>query len=202
MRLRHFAGAVAAMLFVTAACESDRPTAPNEGTDGVTFEIDGVQHSASGTMASGDIETVLKSEFAVANPDSLEGFAVVSYQPGPNGGDMFVIQGPRQTGTFECSLHSGPCHGRFIADITFSGESLTGTYYHIATGTLTVTEVGPNRLKATFNAKFARHDGSDEGAFTVQNGSIDVPSAPDSVTDGSCSCLLSRIGLGNHACRG
>jgi hypothetical protein len=187
-----------------AGCDDGSTTEPgSETTPGVRLEAGGgIAYSAQGNPSSSDI---LGSEFAVARADSVGGFAVVSFAPTSadrTKGNLFVLQARRQTGTMACADHTvdTPCHGRYIMGVR-NGESVTfEKYYSIKEGTLTVTTLGPNRLKATFSGVLETA-GPNPERITVTNGTIDVPYSAEQVTDGTIKCLVSLTGAASGSCR-
>jgi hypothetical protein len=146
--------------------------------------------------------TILNSEFAVARPDSVGGFAIISFEPmGTGVGNLFVLQAPRQTGTYECKLFAGPCHGRLIIGVRDGNTTSVERYFHVSEGSLTVTEIGPTRLKGTFRLTLEATDEEPDNRIEIENGTIDVPYIESQVTDGALQCLLSLVGVGQGSCR-
>jgi hypothetical protein len=199
---------VALAAAMTTACDSDT-TGPDPQSEGVSFTVGSIgQHTARGTphVAGGD---VLNSEFAIARADSVDGFALISFDPtGNDVGNLFVLQAPRsgtpdQDGslTFACGL-GHPCHGRFVVGVK-AGNTLTADrWFEISEGTVRLTQVGPDRLKGTFSVTFQALDDQPGGTITVENGTIDVPYSADQVTDGALECLLAIVGVRPGTCRG
>ena len=176
--------------------------------DGVSFQLNGQAYALSGSPARGAGE-LLDASFTIARADSVGGFAVIGYErTGDNVGNLIVLQAPREVKTFNCTASTVPCHqspgewhGRYITGVQSLGTANALRYFHLASGTLTVTQVGPARLRATFNAVFRASDGKPNDTLTVENGSIDVPYVSDQVTDGSLQCLLSLVGVIAGECR-
>jgi hypothetical protein len=190
------------VVLVTAGCGSDA-TGPGESRAGIDFGIDGVgAHTAVGNPQPDASGTILNSEFAVARPDSVGGFAIISFEPTGTGvGNLFVLQAPRQTGTYECTLFAGPCHGRLIIGVRDGNTISVDRYFHVISGSLTVTEIGPARLKGTFRLTLEANDDEPDDRIEIENGTIHVPFIESQVTDGALQCLLSLVGIGQGTCR-
>jgi len=197
------------LVVVGLGCAEGEIGGPGEGEgDGVSFRLNGQAYALSGSPAR-DPGQLLNASFAVARADSVGGFAVIGYErTGDNVGNLIVLQAPREVKTFTCSPGSLPCHqvaaewhGRYITGVQSLSTATALRYFHLASGTLTVTQVGPGRLRATFSAVFHATDGKPNDTLTVENGSIDVPYVSDQVTDGSLQCLLSLVGVIAGKCR-
>jgi hypothetical protein len=172
---------LAAAILAAAACDGGGIADPPPSDGALTFQLRGQSYALSGSP-SGDPTKILDATFAVAHADSLTGFAVIGYQrTGENEGNLIVFQAPREVATFTCSEQGLPCdmrgdgewHGRYIVGVRNLGTAGAQRYYHLVSGTLSVSSVGPDRLRATFTAVFR----SDEPAetLTIEAGSIDVP---------------------------
>ena len=196
---------IAATAALLGACASDEPAGPGaEFDEGVHFaQTSGVAHSASGSP-SGSNGSLLNAEFAVAREDSVGGIVIMSYDASAGGaGNLLVLQAPRQATTFECAIHGTECHGRVISLITTEDGSIgAARYYHLSSGNLTMTEVGPERLRGTFAGTFTANDDEAPASFTAE-ATINVPYiaySPDDPFGGSYACLLAMIGVGNTTC--
>jgi hypothetical protein len=188
-----------ATLTLTASCSDDDGTGP-AGGDGIRFDTEAASYSASGTPMW-DIEGgVLTTEFAVAHADSVGGFSVIGYDPtGVGVGSLFVIQAPREATTFTCSEAGEPCHGRLITGVGDLSTVTWDAFFTISEGSLTIHELGPDRLRAGFSATLVELSAND--TIRITNGTIDVPYFDDEVTVGALECLLSLVGLINGTCR-
>jgi hypothetical protein len=185
-----------------AVCESTSEPPGTQLDPGVAFTANGgSRYSASGTPQS---QVPLSGEFAVGQPDSVGGFAIVSLEVTQTGshGNLFVMQAnPRQTGTFECGEPGqSACHGRYIVGVRDGATSNYDRWFTLVEGTLTITQFGPDRVKGTFTGTFEANDNQPNPSFNVQDGAIDVPYVNDEVTSGAVGCLLSLIGVGNGSC--
>jgi hypothetical protein len=198
---------VAGLLGVGLACAEGEVSGPDE-EEGVSFQLDGQSYALSGDPAR-DPGQLLNASFAVARADSVGGFAVIGYQrTGDNVGNLIVLQAPREVKTFTCTDNPVPCHqtggewhGRYITGVQSLSTATALRYFHLVSGTLTVTQVGPDRLRATFSGVFRADDGKPNHTLTVENGTIDVPYVSDQATDGSLQCLLSLVGVLAGECR-
>jgi hypothetical protein len=186
------------------ACDQST-TGPVDQPEGLTFgSSSSSAHSAKGQPAVNNDGSILDSEFAVSRADSVGGFALVSFDPSsddPSHGNLFVLQAPRQTGTMACGdvTDAAPCHGRYIMGIR-DGQTITyDKWYAIKEGSLTVTQIGPDRLKGTFDAILRTEDGEE---ITVEDGTIDVPYSASQVTDGALRCLIGLAQGSSENCRG
>jgi hypothetical protein len=191
----------AALLAAVVACGDGEISAGPDGAD-LSFQLDGRSYALSGTPAS-DPGQLLDAPFAVARADSVGGFAVIGYhRTGDDVGNLIVLQAAREVKTFTCTDETTPCdvggaewHGRYITGVQNLSTASALRYFHLTSGTLTVTQIGPDRLRGTFSAVFRAADGGPDGTLTVENGNIDVPYVTDEVTDGSLQCLLSLVGV-------
>ena len=180
-----------------AGCGADDATAPGSSDASITYTLNGTRYRLSGSLSSS-----LTEPFVVARADSVGGFVVVGYETGGKGkGDLLVLQGPRQTGGLQCAVAGTPCHGRMITGITGSNTSSFDRFFAITSGTVNVTAIGPERLRAHFSVTLQANDSLANGTLVIQDGSIDVPYLADPQTDGSLECLLSRVGVGSGSCR-
>lgn len=186
---------------VVVACDSGiDPPLPRAGVD---FALSsGGSHSAAGAPATSGDGSILHHEFAVAKADSVGGFAVLSFDPSandPNQGNLFVLQAPRQTGTIACAEFGAPCHGRYITGVRDGQTIGFDKWFTVTEGRITVTMLGPDRLRGMFSIVLEAEDGEQ---IVVQNGTIDVPYSADPVTDGALRCLIGLSGAGSGGCRG
>lgn len=183
-----------------AGCEST--SAPPDSNPGISFTAEGgTRYAASGIPQGGG---PLSSEFAVAQPDSVGGFSVVSLEVTQSGskGNLFVLQArPRGTGTFQCTEdgHTG-CHGRYIVGVHGGTTATYDRWFTLVQGVLTITQLGPDRVRGTFTGTFEANDDQPGGSFDVQDGEIDVPYVDNEVTSGAVGCLLSLVGIGQGSC--
>lgn len=195
--------AAATTALFAAACQGDS-TGPGPGPDpGVHFTGGSATYAATGSPAVQADGSVLNQQFAVARPDSVGGFAVISFDPtGDDVGNLFVLQAPRSTGTVACGFLGGePCRGSYIVGVRNGSTATAERRFYITAGSVTVTQVGPDRLRGTFSVTFEAQDGLPDPSFTVEDGTIDVPWVDDEVTDGALGCLLSLVGIGQGSCR-
>ena len=200
--MRSKASIVLAALLIAAACDNDT-TGPDNVGEGVNFGIGGTgAHSAVGNPHAGPPGTILNTEFAVARPDSVGGFAIISFEPtGTGEGNLFVLQAPRQIGTYECTLDVGPCRGRLFLGVRDGNTTSVERFFHVIAGSLTVTEIGPSRVKGNFRLTLEATDNKPDDRIVIENGTVDVPYIDSQVTDGALQCLLSLVGVGQGNCR-
>ena len=185
-----------------AACQSETTGPDSQTPDGISFSSTaGPSFSAEGTLTASSSAVVLADEFAVARADSLGGVVLVGYdQDASGGGNLFIIQAPKATGTYTCSS-SASCHGRYITNVTVTGNtSDADRRFEITSGTLVVASVSSGRLEGTFSGTLESDDGAPAASFTVSNATIAVPFLAAGVTDGSLACLLSKVGIGGGSC--
>ena len=194
MRLSHL------LLLVTVTACSDSATSPVDNNDNeLTFTASGLQpFEANGTQ---DPNNVLAGSFAIAFADSLQGLVAIGYSPTDSAGDVLILQFPRQSGTYACGL-AAPCHGRLLAGVRLfqHPDGYTGwttqRHFEIQSGTVTAAQVGPTRLRGTFNATLLPSDGG--AAIQINDGKIDVdynstPPGPGQSMRG-VECLLRLSG--------
>ena len=201
--LKHIAHALS-ILLLTAACDDASSTGPVDSGAGVLFTSGSIAYGASGNPSVGGDGSILNDEFAVARADSVGGFAVISYDPTSTDqktGNLFVLQAPRSTGTMQCGDNFGqqPCHGRYIVGITDGATTSFQKWYDIKQGSITVTAIGPDRLKASFSVVLGTQTGE---SIIVENGTIDVPYTAAALTDGALRCLIGLTGGESGNCRG
>jgi hypothetical protein len=194
-----------AAVVAVAACDGSRIADPPATEAGLAFELGGQSHVMSGTP-SGDPTQILNATFAAAHADSLDGLAVIGYErTGENEGNLVVLQAPRAAGTYTCPEGPLPCdmrsagaewHGRYIIGVRNLSTTGAQRYYHLVAGTLVVSSIGPDRLRATFTAVLRPQDDPAD-AITISSGSIDVPyvSSPD-----AAALLQCLIGSGGSTC--
>jgi hypothetical protein len=173
---------------------------PDGGAEGIHFRDGaGVAWDAAGTPSAGG--DLLDTPFAVARADSVGGIVLIGFDPRGDVGDLFVLQAPRSAGTFACADGGAPCHGRFITGVTIESTAAFDRYYSVVSGSLMLTQIGPDRMRGTFDLKLA--DGSSPGdTLVVDAGVVDVPYVSDEVTNGALRCLLSLVGIGTGSCDG
>lgn len=200
--MRSKAVIVLGAMLIAAACGNET-AGPDETRTGVDFGIDGVGgHSAVGNPQQHASGTILNNEFAVARPDSVGGFAIISFEPtGQSEGNLFILQAPRETGTYECREFALPCHGRLFLGVRDGNTTSAERFFQVTDGSLTVTQIGPDRVKGMFQLTLEASDGLPDSRIVVENGTIDVPFVDSQVTDGSLQCLLSLVGVGQGTCR-
>jgi hypothetical protein len=185
------------------ACQAGTATDPEGAPQGIRFQSSGAvsgAYSAQGNPAD-DPARILSSQFAIAMPDSVGGVVIIGYQPTDAAkGDVFILQAPRQTQTFPCAgvESSGPCHGRMFVGVTGTDLARVERAFFITEGSLTLTQIGPDRLKGFFTATLK----SQEGTSTVQvtNGTIDVRYTSAELSNGGILCLISLAGAGQGTC--
>lgn len=185
------------LLLMVAAC-SDEPTELND-LPGLTFTASGLHpFDANGTH---DPNNTLAGSFAMAFADSLSGLVAIGYSPADSAGDVLILQFPRQTGTYACGP-TAPCHGRLLSGVRLfqHPDGYTGwttqRHFEIQGGSVIATQVGPARLRGTFQATLRPTDGGT--AIQVNNGQIDVqynstPPGPGQSLRG-VECLLRLSG--------
>lgn len=197
---RHFTLATFAVLLSLSGCERDAAGPGPDSTAGVRFDDGDAIHAAHGSPHAGGI---LDLEFAVARADSVGGFVLVSYdRTQGEAGNLFVLQAPRATRSFECALHAGPCHGRYIIGVRDGSTVTADRWFHVTDGTLEVTQIGPDRLRGSFRLTLDAMDGKPDAIITAENGTFDVPWIAGQVTDGALACLLLLVGMGDGPCAG
>lgn len=172
---------IAGVIVALVACDSGSfagPPAPGA----LQFETAGQTHMMSG-LPSSNPQTLLNSPFAVAHADSLDGLAIVGFEEtGADVGNLIVLQAPRHLGTFECQAGEGACdirgeawHGRYIEGVRNGSTVGADRYFHLVSGTITVTETGADRLRATFNGVFRTNDEDSDDTIVIEDGSVDLP---------------------------
>jgi hypothetical protein len=194
MRLSHL------LLLVTVTACTDAATSPVDNSDdGLTFTAAGLHpFEANGSQ---DPNNVLAGSFAIAFADSLQGLVAIGYSRADSAGDVLILQFPRQTGTYACG-QTAPCHGRLLSNVRlfqhpdgYTGWS-TQRHFEIQSGMVTATQVGPTRLRGTFQAILEPTDGG--AAIQINDGKIDVdynstPPPPGQSMRG-VECLLRLLG--------
>jgi hypothetical protein len=158
---------------VLAAC-NDEPTPPADER-GLIFTAAGLHpFAANGTH---DPNNVLASSFALAFADSLQGLVVMGYSPADSAGDILILQFPRQPGTHTCG-ESAACHGRLLAGVRLfqHPDGVTGyttqQHFEIQSGSVIATQVGPTRLRGTFQVTLQPIEGGQ--SIQIGDGTIDV----------------------------
>jgi hypothetical protein len=185
---------------LATACDDGAPTGPDPQTAGVSFDLGGAAHAAAGQPNASADGSILNDEFAVARADSVGGFAVISFEPtADDAGNLFVLQAPRQTGTFACGDVEA-CHGRYFTGVRNLDTVSAERHFNVTSGTFTVTQLGPDRVSGSFRLTLTATDGSGE-TLVVEDGTVDVPYSGSEVTDGSLACLLRLVGVGQGTCR-
>lgn len=183
---------------------SDGPTPPEGGSGtGITFTAASLQSfSAQGTPDPSD---VLARSFALAFADSLNGLFAMGYHARSSAsGDVLILQLPRQVGTYSCG-ESMQCHGRLFTGVSLfeHEDGVVGwtveDSYEIRSGSVTAAQVGPTRLRGTFEVIMSTADSLT--TLQVTHGQIDVqynstPPAPGESTR-SVECLL-RLAAGQQ----
>jgi hypothetical protein len=198
MRRIQMTALLVATPLMALAC-SDSPTDPHTPTAGVSFDVGGSAHSMAGEPRPNADGSILHDEFAVARADSVGGFAVISFDPADDeSGNLFVLQAPRQTGTYSCATHD-PCHGRYLTGVRNLDTVSADRHFEVTAGSFTVTQIGPDRLTGSFQLTLTASDESGE-TLVIEEGTVDVPYSASEVTDGSLACLLSLVGLGHGTC--
>lgn len=186
---------VLGVLLTLVACSED-PIQVEEDSDGITFTAAGLQaFAAKGTH---DPNEILASSFAISFADSLSGLVAMGFSPTDNaGGDILILQFPREPGTYPCGS-SLPCHGRLFTGVSLfehdDGTSgwTSDKYFEIQSGSVVATEVGPTMLRGTFQVEMEMPYG--EETLQITDGRIDVkynpvPPAPGESLRG-IECLL------------
>lgn len=187
---------VLAVFVLAAACGSDTAGPDGPAPGGVDFGLPagsaGAHHGEGMPSASGP---VLQDPFAIALPDSVGGLAILSHDPAADGrSDLFVLQLQEiGTGTFECGP-AGPCHGRLLVGVPTDGSGLPESVLEIRSGTLTLSMVGPARVRGTLQAVLEPPAGRPGATLVIEDGTIDVPLANDTFTSGAIDCLRAWTG--------
>jgi hypothetical protein len=193
---------IAGVVVALVACDSDRITEP--ASAGVLqFETAGQAHTMSG-MPSSDPQTLLSAPFAVAQADSLGGFAIIGYEEtGADVGNLIVLQAARELGTFECPEAADACdlrgeewHGRYIEGVRGGSTVEADRYFHLVSGTITVTQIEEGRLRATFSGVFLAGDEEPDGTLAIEDGSVDLPY----VNSAALGALLRCVAGGSEQC--
>jgi hypothetical protein len=185
------------VLLTLIAC-SDDPVEIDEDADGITFTASGLQtFAASGTH---DPNEILARSFALSFADSLDGLFAMGYSRADSaGGDILILQFPRQPGTYSCGAGQ-PCHGRLFTGVKLfeHDDGVTGwnseKYFEIQSGSVSATEVGPTMLRGTFQVAMEMPYGTE--MLEISDGRIHVsysatPPAPGD-SHRSIECLLRR----------
>ena len=182
---------VLGVLLTLVAC-SDGPVQVEDDPDGITFTAAGLQaFAANGTP---DPNEVLASSFALSFADSLSGVVAMGFSPTDSaGGDILILQFPRQPGTYSCGTGES-CHGRLFTGMRLfeGGRYASVKYFEIQSGSVTATEVGPTMLRGTFQVDMEMPYGTE--SLQITDGRIDVkynpvPPAPGESHRG-IECLL------------
>jgi hypothetical protein len=185
------------LLLIVTAC-SDEPIEPADEI-GLTFTASGLHpFEANGTQ---DPNNVLASSFAFAFADSLQGLVAIGYSPADSAGDVLILQLPRQPGTYACG-QAAPCHGRLLSGVRLftHPDGYTGwttqRHFEIETGSVNATQVGPTRLRGTFQATLRPTEGG--APIQINDGKIDVEYNPTPPPPGQSmrgvECLLRLSG--------
>jgi hypothetical protein len=199
MRRIHSTALLVATPLMALAC-GDSPAGPETTTAGVSFDVDGSARTVAGEPRPNADGSILDDEFAIARADSVAGFAVISFEPtGDDTGNLFVLQAPRQTGTYTCG-DTQPCHGRYFTGVRNLDTVSADRHYSVTEGIFVVTQIGPDRVTGSFQLTLSASDGSGD-TLVVDEGTVDVPYSASEVTDGSLACLLSLVGVGQGTCR-
>lgn len=199
------AAVVGSLMLLSALVACNDATGPDEAPTplGVDFGFalgDPFNHHAQGPLSS--IDSPLQSEFAVAFPDSVGGFVLVSYDA--DGSNLFILQGlTAATGEVACGPveEGAACHARLFENVRIEdGIALVDGRFDLVEGTLTLTLVGPDELGGTFEARMDRT--SPEGtpqSFQIVNGTVRVDYLDEQVASGGLGCLIALTG-GGGAC--
>lgn len=186
---------VLVVLLMLVAC-SEGPVQVEEDPDGITFTAAGLQaFTANGTP---DANEILASSFALSFADSLSGLFAMGFSPTDStGGDILILQFPREPGTYSCGT-GGPCHGRLFTYVRlFEHDDGVGgwdsdKYFEIQSGSVTATEVGPTMLRGTFQVEMEMPYGTE--TLEITDGRIDVTYNPTPPPPGEShrgiECLL------------
>lgn len=109
-----------------------------------------------------------------------------AWSPTANGqGNAVTIYSAERTGTFGMAWGAGPSSpyaDSTLADVTFyvgtqPGDTLSGRYYRMETGSLTITERSATRLRGTFSGSgylFMGAQAFQARRVTITNGVIDL----------------------------
>ena len=189
---------IAAMLATLVACESDA-SGPESGDESITFTLDGSTRTLSGTPGS----SLLAQTFVAARADSVGGIVAVGYESAGNAtGHLFVLQAPRATGTYSCGddFAASPCHGRYITGISGTSTAQFQRFFNVVSGSVTWTQIGPDRLRGTFTLSLRAGDDRPDGLMEITNGVIDVPYVADPNASGALGCLLKVAGVAGMSC--
>jgi hypothetical protein len=189
---------IAAVLATLVACDSDT-SGPDSGDEAITFTLDGSTRTLRGTPGS----ALLTQSFVAARADSVGGIVAVGYESaGSSSGNLFVLQAPRSTGTFSCGddFAASPCHGRYITGIAGTSTTQFDRFFNVTSGSVTWTQIGPDRLKGTFTLSLRALDGRPNAAMEITNGVIDVPYVADPNASGELGCLLKVAGVAGMSC--
>lgn len=192
---------LAALALTLAACEdATGPGAP--APDGIDFGL------AQGTFGAlyADREqpsagAPLSGEFAVALPDSIGGLVLLAYDGGTK--NLFILQvNSDEAGTWTCGpVENGPaCHARLFENVREEeGLVQVDGRLDLATGSLTLAEVGPEDVAGSFEAHFERTAGEGAASFDVVNGTILVDLLEENVENGGLLCLV-ELAVGGTSC--
>jgi hypothetical protein len=134
----------------------------------------------------------LTDEFAVAVPDSVDGLVLLAYDGGTS--NLFILQvSSTAKGTYACGPVTGghPCHARFFENVREQdGVVEVEGRLDLTSGTLTLSQVGPDDVTGAFEAHFERTGGQGGSTIDVFHGTIAVDLLQGPVEKGGLGCLV------------
>lgn len=179
IRLRAAALALAALALVGGCKDASGPDlGPDEGTMGFTFSGDTAgTFSARGVPPTG---APYADSYTRGFIEPTDGNTYLIGYQGPGAGErlVLILAGVPEaaTGTVvscaEAQSLAQPCfHATFYLGFN-PGVSGGTKVYQSSTGTLRITENGPERIRGTFSAGVSRQTGP---SVTISNGTFDFP---------------------------
>lgn len=197
---------IAPLLLIVAlsACGDDAtsPTDDAPAPDGISF---GMEEGTFGALYADrqlpSAEAPLADEFAVAVPDSVGGLVFLGYDGGTS--NLFILQvSSTSAGTFACGpvTAAAACHARLFENVREEGGLVeVDGRLDLTTGSLTLSEVGPDVVTGAFEAHFERTVGEGGETIDVVDGTILVDLLPGPVEGGSLGCLV-KLATGGTSC--
>jgi len=193
--------ALFALAALLVACDEDSTgIEPPNGTNfSFSGDLSGI-YEAVGTPA---VDTAGRPEFGswaiMAEPDSLGGIVIASFRPtGDPRGDLFVLQlASLQTGEFTPCEPNADCHGRIFFGVNVDDFTDYDHYFEILSGSVTITEIGDDRLRGNFEFSATDEGGAGSQTITVSDGELDVPFGSTTESD-AVRCMADGAAEGTN----
>ena len=173
--------ALSALVLAALACSDSTSPNSNNGTTTFTFTgAGGGSFSATGAVPAlqADLGTHNWAGGFLSTPDG--GYEIAAAQTRGSGRfdlvDMFVHRLSVGTDVVDSTCSTSNCTSVIFARNISQTDSNQDFLCVATSGSLTITEVSSTRVKGTFSGSGSCFDaGSTESAFTVTDGSFDVP---------------------------